>query len=242
MSNRKNAVPTPAAIRRKLRDFADSNDAAFLRRYFKTGRGEYGEGDRFLGVRVPQVRRLSKACRELPHGEVVELLHSPWHEERLLALLIFVEQYRRGTAARRTAIHRAYLANTSRINNWDLVDLSAGHLVGAHIAPERIGRLEKLAVSASLWERRIAMMATSHYIRQGLFDPTLRIAALLLDDPEDLIHKAVGWMLREIGNRDRAAEETFLAGRYAAMPRTMLRYAIERFPEPLRRRYLRGEA
>jgi 3-methyladenine DNA glycosylase AlkD len=231
-----------AAIRRTLRGSADAQDAAFLLRYFKTGPGEYGEGDRFLGVRVPQVRRLSRACRDLPHGRVIELLRSPWHEERLLALLIFVEQYRRGTSARRAAIHRAYLANTSRINNWDLVDLSAGHIVGAHIAPDRIGRLERLAGSPSLWERRIAIMATSHHIRRGVFAPALRIAALLLDDPEDLIHKAVGWMLREVGKRDRAAEEAFLAGRYRSMPRTMLRYAIERFPEPRRRRYLRGKA
>jgi 3-methyladenine DNA glycosylase AlkD len=237
-----NPSPNLAGIRRELRRFADPKDAAFLQRYFKTGPGEYGEGDRFLGIRVPQVRRAARSGRALPLGAAVKLLHSPWHEERLLALLILVERYRRGGGVERDAIHRAYLANTSRINNWDLVDLSAGHIVGAHLDPAEGGKLDELAASASLWERRIAMMATSDYIARGVFGPTLRLAAMLLRDPEDLIHKAVGWMLREVGKRDRATEEAFLGKHYRAMPRTMLRYAIERFPEARRRRYLKGTA
>jgi 3-methyladenine DNA glycosylase AlkD len=234
------SVPKLTGIRAELRRFADPEDAAFLQRYFKTGPGEYGEGDRFLGIRVPQVRQVSKSGLGLPLDGVVELLHSPWHEERLLALLIFVERYRRGTAADRAAIYRAYLANTSRVNNWDLVDLSAGRIVGAHLDPARTGKIDRLAASTSLWERRIAMMATSHYIGQGVFGPTLRLATRLLNDPEDLIHKAVGWMLREVGKRDRAAEEAFLAEHYRSMPRTMLRYAVERFPEARRKQYLNG--
>lgn len=235
------ATPGLSDLRRELRRWTDPGDAAFLQRYFKTGPGEYGEGDRFLGIRVPQVRRVAKAGRGLPRGEVVKLLRSPWHEERLLALLILVEQYRRGGEADREEIYRTYLANTSRINNWDLVDISAGRIVGAHIDPEEIATLERLAASDDLWERRIAMMATSHYIGRGVFGPTLRLAARLLNDPEDLIHKAVGWMLREVGKRDRATEEEFLRGRYKTMPRTMLRYAIEKFPDRRRKQYLAGE-
>jgi 3-methyladenine DNA glycosylase AlkD len=169
--------------------------------------------------------------------DVEALLQSPWHEARLLALLILVRQYTRMSNAR-GAIYRLYLRNTHRVNNWDLVDLSAGQIVGAHLAERDRATLHLLARSRSLWERRIAIIATGIYIRRGEFGPTLRIARLLLEDPHDLIHKAVGWMLREVGKRDREAEEAFLR-RYAhRMPRTMLRYAIERFPERLRRRYL----
>jgi 3-methyladenine DNA glycosylase AlkD len=241
VETRTKSLPSVTDIRRELRRSADPADAAFLQRYFKTGPGEYGEGDRFLGVRVPQVRRVSKAGRALPLDIVITLLRSRWHEERLLALFILVERYRRGGEADRDSIFRAFLANTSRINNWDLVDQSAGRIVGAHTDPGEIGVLERLAGSDNLWERRIAMMATSHYIGQGVFGPTFRVASLLLTDPEDLIHKAVGWMLREVGKRDRAAEEAFLKGRYGKMPRTMLRYAIEKFPERRRRQYLAGE-
>jgi 3-methyladenine DNA glycosylase AlkD len=231
------AVPTVAGIRRRLRQFADRDDAKFLQGYFKTGPGEYGEGDRFLGVRVPQVRKLARSGRALALNDVVTLLESPWHEERLLALLILVEQYRRGAAPVRDGIYRAYLSHTSRINNWDLVDLSAGRIVGAHVDPEDPETLG----SDSIWERRIAVMATSHYINKGIFGPTLTMAAFLGNDPEDLIHKAVGWMLREVGKRDRAAEEAFLKDRYQTMPRTMLRYAVERFPERRRQQYLKGK-
>lgn len=229
-------------VHRALDALRDPAVAATSQRYFKTGPGEYGEGDRFLGVRVPQVRAIVREHRSLPLATVVEHLRSPWHEERLLALLILVEQYRRGSAEVRERIHRTYLEHTGFVNNWDLVDTSAEHLVGAHIDPGDLALLERLASSASVWERRIAIMATFHWIKIGVFDPTLRIADRLLGDPHDLIHKAVGWMVREVGKRDPRRHEVFLDGRYRRMPRTMLRYAIERLPEVRRERYLRGEA
>jgi 3-methyladenine DNA glycosylase AlkD len=227
-------------VQRELRALANSADAVFLQRFFKTGVGQYGEGDRFLGVRVPQLRSLARQRRELTHEQVLDLLRSPWHEQRLLALLILVEHYRRGTDAEREAIYQAYLAHTEYINNWDLVDSSAEHIVGPHIDPHNPGVLLELAQSESLWERRIAMLATFHWIKHGEFRPALRIAGLLLHDSHDLIHKAVGWMLREVGKRDRDVEETFLREHYRQMPRTMLRYSIERFPEARRQQYLRG--
>ena len=228
-------------LRRELHEHADPGRTEVLQRFFKTGPGEYGEGDRFLGLRVPQLRALARAHRTLDRGSVLELLQSPWHEERLLALLILVEQYRRGSGEDRETIYRTYLENTRYINNWDLVDTSAEHIVGAYLDPAHLDPLDQLARSASVWERRIAIMATFRWIRQGKFGPTLKLAELLLHDPHDLIHKAVGWMLREIGKRDRVSEEVFLRRHYQEMPRTMLRYALERFPEPLRQQYLRGE-
>ena len=229
-----------ARIRRELRGQADPKAAAVLQAFFKTGRGEYAEGDRFLGVKVPSIRRLARAHRDLSHAEVLTLLRSRWHEERLLALLILVAQYQRATARDRAAIYRAYRSNTRYVNNWDLVDLSAEHIIGAHVDPARLAVLERMARSRFLWNRRIAILATFHWIKQGIFEPTLRIAELLLLDRHDLIHKAVGWMLREVGKRDLASERAFLCTHYRRMPRTMLRYAIERFPEQERRRYLQG--
>ena len=226
-------------LRHELHSLADPETAAFLQRFFRTGPNEYGEGDRFLGIRVPRIRALVRPARSLPLEAVRELLHSPWHEERLLALLLLVDRFRRGDTRERATLHRIYLSNTRYINSWDLVDVSAEHLVGAHLNPDRIDLLRKLARSKSLWERRIAIIATFHWIRRGIMHPTLEIAALLVNDPHDLIHKATGWMLREVGKRDRAAEEEFLNLHATHMPRTMLRYAIERFPEELRRSYLR---
>lgn len=237
----KHSTPTLKEAKRALRALANARDAALLQRFFKTGPGEYGEGDRFLGIRVPQLRKLARRVRELPHEQVLILLHSPWHEERLLALLLLVDQYRRGTDAEREAIYRAYLDNTVYINNWDLVDTSAEHIVGAHLDPARLTLLAQLARSQSVWERRIAMLATFYWIKRYEYRPALRVAKLLMNDPHDLIHKAVGWMLREIGKRDLAVEEKYLLEHYREMPRTMLRYAIERMPEPSRRQYLRGE-
>jgi 3-methyladenine DNA glycosylase AlkD len=168
------------------------------------------------------------------------MLSSSWHEERLLALMLLVEGYGRGDELRRDRIHRAYLEHTRYINNWDLVDASAEHIVGPHIDAGETLPLERLAGSDDIWERRIAMIATFHFIKQNEFGPTLKIARLLLEDSHDLIHKAVGWMLREVGKRDRRVEDAFLKKHYQKMPRTMLRYAIERHPETLRRRYLAG--
>ena len=207
-------------------------------RFFKTRPGEYGAGDRFLGIGAPVLRQLARRYRDLPLGEALALLRSGWHEERLVALLILVDQYQRGDTRKRAAIYRCYIRHRSRINNWDLVDCSAEHIVGAHLQHTDRALLRRLAASRSIWDRRIAILATFHYIKAGEYDETLRIARLLLDDPHDLIHKAVGWMLREVGKRDRRVEETFLRAHAHRMPRTMLRYAIERFPETTRQRYL----
>jgi 3-methyladenine DNA glycosylase AlkD len=228
----------------RLRVVADPMQAALLQRFFKTGPGEYGEGDRFLGLRVPQLRAIVRECGddELPAREIPALLKSPLHEERLLALLIMVRRYVRGSDADRQQMFDLYLASTRHINNWDLVDLSAPNIVGAHLAERDRSVLDRLARSASLWERRIAILATFHFIRRNDFADALHVADVLLTDGEDLIHKAVGWMLREVGKRDQAAEEGFLLPRYSRMPRTMLRYAIERFPEPRRQAYLQGRA
>lgn len=236
------AVSALDGVWRDLEALANPEDAVLLQRFFRTGPGEYGEGDRFLGIRVPVIRQRVRMYRALPRGPVIALLHSPWHEARLLALLLLVDRYRRGGPEEREAIHRAYLANTRFVNNWDLVDTSAEHLVGAHIAPDHLSLLERLAGSGWLWERRIAILATLHWIRRGEFAPALHIAGMLLHDRHDLIHKATGWMLREVGKRDREREEVFLRAHGGAMPRTMLRYAIERFPEPLRQQYLESPA
>ena len=240
MKKRSRAAGTAPGIRKKLRSLADPEQARILQRFFKTGPGEYGEGDRFLGIRVPVLRRFAKEHRELSEKNVKVLLRSAFHEERLLALLIMVIQYRGGDEDRRREIYSLYLGSTGFINNWDLVDVTAEHIVGAHLRERSRRPLLRLARSTSLWERRIAILSTFHFIRSGDHDSTLEIAALLLHDEEDLIHKAVGWMLREVGKRDRALEERFLRTRYRRMPRTMLRYAIEKFPEPLRQRYLKG--
>lgn len=253
---------TQASLRREIRRLGNPNRAQCSQRFFKTGPGEYGEGDRFIGLTVPQVRALVKQHRELSLRDTRHLLRSPVHEERLLALLLLVQAYRQGDPDRRQQIYDLYLRNTRHINNWDLVDCSAEHIVGAFLFSGCSGgsvsrrlpgrkrpalhrsaatiRLGRLARSTSLWERRIAIIATFHFIKRGEFTPTLAIARQLLRDREDLIHKAVGWMLREVGKRDLPAEERFLRQHYRQMPRTMLRYAIERFPEPKRQRYLRG--
>jgi 3-methyladenine DNA glycosylase AlkD len=227
-----------AQLHRDIRKVSTRARAKISQSFFKTGRGEYGEGDRFLGTAVPDLRKLSVKYQDLRTSDLVPLLKSRWHEERLLALIILVRQYERADQAGRNAIYKLYLAHTRFINNWDLVDASADAIVGAHLYDRDRAPLHKLAQSRSVWERRIAMLASFHYIKKGEYEDALTIAELLLRDEHDLIHKAVGWMLREIGKRDQAVEERFLKSQAARMPRTMLRYAIERFPEPLRRRYL----
>jgi 3-methyladenine DNA glycosylase AlkD len=229
---------TLAAVRRRLREVADPEDAVFLQRFFKTGPGQYGEGDHFLGIRVPMTRKLAREFADLPLGDIEKLLHDRWHEARLLALVLFVSQYARGGAAEKDRIFRLYLANTNRINNWDLVDMSAAGIVGAHLETRDRAPLDRLARSKSLWERRIAIVATYWFIRHGEFDDTLRIAATLLGDSHDLIHKAVGWMLREVGKRDERVLETFLDEHASEMPRTALRYSIERMSPAKRTRYM----
>ncbi|MFH1996922.1 MAG: DNA alkylation repair protein [Candidatus Omnitrophota bacterium] len=228
------------SARAALHSHKSKKKAKILQSFFKTGKGQYAEGDLFIGVTVPVIRGLAKRFAELALRDAVLLLRSAIHEERLLALLILIRQYDRGTARVQKRIYRAYLANIDKINNWDLVDVTAERVVGRYLFDKDKKPLYMLAYSRNLWERRIAILSTFHYIKQGLFGETLAIAGILLRDKEDLIHKAVGWMLREVGKRDRAAEERFLKGRYKTMPRTMLRYAIEKFPETRRRAYLKG--
>lgn len=228
-------------LKREVRKAADPEKAKLLQGFFKTGPGEYAEGDIFLGIAVPKIRVLLKRYKNLSIADTKRLLHSPIHEERLLALLIFVARFEKGTAAEKSKIYKAYLKNTAYINNWDLVDLSADRIVGAFLKDRDKAILHRLARSKDLWKRRIAIMATFHFIKNGLSDETFAIARRLLNDEHDLIHKAVGWMLREVGKRvDIEAEEKFLKTHYRTMPRTMLRYAIERFPEVRRKAYLKG--
>jgi 3-methyladenine DNA glycosylase AlkD len=227
-------------IRKRLLDLENKEKAKTLQRFFKTGPGEYGEGDIFLGVMVPQLRKLSKEYGELDLGEVERLLKSSVHEERLLALLILIRKYNRGDKAEKKKIYGLYLKSTRWINNWDLVDLSAPNIVGDFLMKRSREPLYRLACSPSLWERRIAILATFQFIKSHQFDETLRIGKILISDQEDLIHKSVGWMLREVGKRDSAAEESFLREQYRQMPRTMLRYAIERFPAAKRELFMKG--
>jgi 3-methyladenine DNA glycosylase AlkD len=228
------------AIIERLKGLGAPERARVSQSFFKTGPGEYGEGDVFVGLTVPQVRTLVKELFPLPERTTLALLRSPVHEARLLALLLLVRAYARGTEEQRERIYGLYLANAHWINNWDLVDCSAEHVVGAHLMTRGRAALDALAASPLLWERRIAVIATFHFIRRGQFADTLRLAERLLGDREDLIHKAVGWMLREVGKRDAAAARAFLDRHAPAMPRTMLRYAIERFPEKERQGYLRA--
>lgn len=229
---------TAREITRRLRARAEPARVPVLRSFFKTGPGEYGEGDVFLGVTVPAARAVCRECRGISHKEIRALLRSRVHEERLVALLLLVDAFERGNAAERRRVYDLYLSQTAFINNWDLVDCSASAIVGGWLHDRGRAPLRALARSASLWERRIAIIATFYFIRRGEFDDTLEIADLLLEDPHDLIHKAVGWMLREVGKKDGASERRFLETRAPRMPRTMLRYAIERFPAAERQSYL----
>jgi len=232
--------PTSGEIAARLRQRADGSRIAGLQRFFKTGPGEYAEGDVFIGVTVPLLRQVCRECRDAAIPDIVPLLGSAVHEERLLALLLLVEAFKRGTGEQQREIYRLYLGNTKFVNNWDLVDSSAPQIVGAWLFTRSRSPLRRLARSSSLWERRIGIIATQFFIRRGDFEETFRIADLLLADRHDLIHKAVGWMLREVGNRSPKAERAWLESRYPRMPRTMLRYAIEKFPEAERRQYLAG--
>ena len=224
----------------QLQTLGNAEIAIHSQRFFKTGEGEYGAGDRFLGIRVPIIRKAAKQYRCSSLRTAACLLHSDFHEVRLLALILLVNRYA-AQAQERESVYRLYLKNTEFINNWDLVDSSAPQIVGAHLYERERATLDTLSRSRSLWERRIAILATFYFIRRKQYADTLRLVQTLLDDPEDLIHKAAGWMLREIGKRDVEVEIEFLNRHCEFMPRTMLRYAIERLDEPLRQRYLKGE-
>ncbi len=231
---------TAKHIQEILRDLADPTIAEHSQRFFKMRKGQYGEGDIFLGIRVPTLREQAKQYCDIPLKEVRSVLKSAFHEERLCALLILVQKFAKGAAKERAAIYTLYVKNTKYINNWDLVDLSAHQIVGGYLIDKGRQPLYTFSQSKSLWERRIAIIATLHFIRNHQFKETLGISKHLLIDKEDLIHKAVGWMLREIGKRNLGTEKAFLQTHYKQMPRTMLRYAIERFPERERKKYLAG--
>lgn len=225
-------------IKSDLEDLANPEKAKILQRFFKTGKGEYGEGDVFLGITVPEQRKVARKYKELGLVEVKKLLKSGIHEFRLTALLILVFQYEKGDEAAQEKVVDFYLSNTEGINNWDLVDLSAPKILGEHILKGNRKIIYKLVKSKDLWERRIAMLATFTLIKNQEYTDALKIAEELVNDEHDLIHKAVGWMLREIGKRDQAIEEKFLEKHHKTMPRTMLRYAIERFSDEKRKFFM----
>jgi 3-methyladenine DNA glycosylase AlkD len=229
-----------AALKRELADAEDPHRAFISQSFFKTGNGEYGEGDVFLGLTVPAQRKLAKKYRTLPLAAIQSLLKSKIHEHRLVALLILVDQYTRGDANTKDGLFAFYLVNAKRVNNWDLVDSSAPYIIGAHLLTRSRKLLRDLAKSENLWERRIAIVATLWLIRAGELDDTFAVSRLLLKDKHDLIHKAVGWMLREAGKKSPDRLRQFLAQHHALMPRTALRYAIERFPESERKQWLLG--
>jgi 3-methyladenine DNA glycosylase AlkD len=226
------------SLKKDLKTRANPAKAKLLRGFFKTGKGQYGEGDIFWGIMVPIQREIAKKYQDLSLKEIQKLLNSKIHEERLIALLILVLQFKKGSVWKQKVIFNFYLKNIRNINNWDLVDLTAPNIVGQFLMDRDRKIIYKLARSRNLWEKRIAILATFTFIKNNQAKDTLRIAEILLKDKHDLIHKAVGWMLREIGKRDLNAEEMFLKKHYKRMPRTMLRYAIEKFPEKKRRWYL----
>lgn len=233
---------TAAHVKKELARHATPKKAKASAWFFKTGKGQYGEGDKFIGVTVPEQRRVAKQFSDLPLAQVMLLLRSRVHEHRLTALLILVRQFQRGSDDEQKKIYNLYMKNTRYINNWDLVDSSASYIAGVFLLRQPAARRKMLytfARSKDLWKKRIAIIATQAFIRVDQYDDTLKIAELLLNDTHDLIHKAVGWMLREVGNRNQAVEEAFLRKHAAHMPRTMLRYAIEKFSTTKRERYLK---
>lgn len=225
-------------LKSDLQALAAPEKAALLSRYFKTGKGQYGQGDIFLGVMVPGQRRIAKKYSDLSLGNISKLLASRIHEHRLVALLILVNKYKKADEKSKEKIADFYLKHTKHINNWDLVDLSAPNILGDYLFDRDRSVLYRLAQSKNLWERRISVVTTLAFIRRNDFEDILRISEILIDDDHDLIHKAVGWMLREVGKMDLGTEEDFLRKHHRRMPRTMLRYAIERFEEKKRRFYL----
>jgi len=232
--------PTAAAVRRELKKRTNAEKAAFFPRFFKSGPGEYAEGDKFLGVIVPDQRKIAKQYRDLPHNELDKLLNDPYHECRLTGVLILVGQYEKARDVEtRQHLLDYYLSRTDAINNWDLVDSSAHKIVGAWLLDRKDRRLlDRLSGSKNMWEQRIAMVATYTLIKHGELDDTLRLSERLLNHPHDLIHKAVGWMLREVGKQDSSVLKAFLDKHAAKMPRTMLRYSIEKLSDTQRKKFM----
>ena len=228
-------------IKQELQSLADSKQAEILQRFFKTGKGEYGEGDIFLGIKVPVQRKVVKKYLELSISDTIKLLQSKIHEHRLTAIFILISKFenKKATEEEKKEIFNLYLENTKYINNWDLIDLSAPKIVGSYLLDKDRSILYQLANSKDLWEKRISVLATFMFIRNNDFKDALKISEILLDDKHDLIHKSVGWMLREIGKRNQSVEEKFLEKYHKTMPRTMLRYSIEKFSEEKRKYYLK---
>lgn len=224
-----------------LRARINAEKAAFFPRFFRTGPGEYGEGDLFLGVTVPDLRQVAKKhAQKLTLNDLEKMLQSPYHEVRLLSLIVMTLQYEKGEDEKKGDLVDLYLRNLHRINNWDLVDTSAHKIIGAYYFDKDRGILGDLAQRDHLWSQRVAVISTLYFIQKGEYEDTLKLAELLLNHSHNLIHKAVGWMLREVGKRDLEKEIAFLDRHYKTMPRTMLRYAIEKFEEPLRQAFLQG--
>jgi len=229
-------------LKKDLKKYQNPEKTKILGRFFKTGPGEYAEGDVFLGLKTADTRSVAKKYSELSLSDISRLLGSKIHEHRAVAVMILNRRFEKGDFKEKQKIYKFYLKNIAGINNWDLVDSSAHRIIGAYldISGESKEMIYKFCKSDNLWKRRIAVIATYHFIRKNEFEDTLKIAKILLNDKHDLIHKAVGWMLREIGNRDLVTEEQFLKKYYKEMPRTMFRYAIEKFPEKKRQVYLKG--
>ncbi len=228
-------------VKKMISDNSNEKQAEILQRFFKTKKGEYGEGDIFVGIKVPVLRNIAKQNLDLNFFDLQKLINSKIHEERMVCLFILVQMFKKADEKGKENIYKFYLKNTRKINNWDLVDLSAPNIVGEYLLDEEKDILYVLAISENLWERRIAILSTYSFIKVNIFDDALNISKILLNDSHDLIHKAVGWMLREIGKRNLLVEEVFLKEYYKKMPRTMLRYAIEKFPESKRKKYLSGK-
>ena len=230
-----------AKLKKEIREKSSKEKPKIYAKFFKTGKGEYGEGDIFLGLTVPEQRILARKYTNLVLDDVKRLLESKYHEHRLMGLFILVYKYERSNEKEKAGIKDFYLENKHRGNNWDLVDCIADKILGKHLIDKDKKVLYELAKSESIWDRRIAIISTFEFIKNGKFEDTLKISKILLKDEHDLIHKAVGWMLREIGKRDLETLEKFLKRHYKKMPRTMLRYAIEKFPEIKRKKYLAGK-
>lgn len=227
-------------LKKELSDLADFEKANILKRFFKTGKSEYGEGDIFLGIIVPNTRRVAKKYTKLSLSEIKKILYSKIHEERLCALHIIVEKFTKADESDKKIFYQFYIENAKQVNNWDLVDTSAPRIVGVYLLNNDRKILYKLASSKNLWEKRISIISTMAFIKNNQYKDTFKIAEILMKDKHDLIHKAVGWMLREVGKKSLKDEEAFLKKHYKKMPRTMLRYAIEKFPEEKRIRYLKN--
>jgi len=230
-------------LKKELQEKSDPEQAKILQRFFKTGKGEYGEGSIFLGIKVPILRKIAKNYQDLSLNDIQILLNDKIHTYRFVALVILVEEYKKESNEKKKEIYDFYLKNTHNINNWDLVDISAHHIVGHYLyhQPRIVAKrkLQQLALSKSLWGKRIAIISTFYFIRQNRLGETSGVSQILLNDKHDLIHKAVGWMLREVGKRNQEVEERFLRKHYKTMPRTMLRYSIEKFSKEKREFYMK---